>query len=97
MGCSRVNFVVHIFYFNKAMCYPYPHPWILRPIPIPRRKVTGTQTLVGGYEYIAGMGPGPGKNTHGLPMSFTKGRARNRQTVAGRMSGDERRKVVMKR
>ena len=50
---------------------PYPYPWVCRPIPIPTRKIEGTHTLVAGYGYLTGMGPGQGKNTHGLPVSHT--------------------------
>ena len=30
------------------LIHPYPHPWITWPIPVPFRKVAGTQTLVKG-------------------------------------------------
>ena len=42
-----------------------------KPIPVPTRKIEGTHTLVAGYGYLTGMGPGQGKITHGLPVSHT--------------------------
>lgn len=37
----------------------------------PTRKVLSTQTFIEGYGYLACMGPGLSKDTHGLPTSHT--------------------------